>query len=640
MRKGVVHMDNILKLIDTELMRISQELSVSDETVEFYKEFKKSNLCSSVHKVCEYNHVDLATALIMCKETDLDINFVHNALSKAERFIDLCGDENVFSSIFEFLDTFIDMGIYQDVIDVLSKEKGIGVFSLFKKSTLYIKAFNDCLNKYKINASDFVDFMKLYRSYRTKVFDSFLLIREFKNFGKEVEESEENAGLLSIIFPSKSKYKKRYIDRCATNKWGTNVLLVPVREAINYGQSLEARELSRKRLLKDQKNAYEELSDKLSASLKGGEISNFMELISKIPNERIRLEVLKLVYLHNMEIYDSMKKEHDSLSGDDSTQYRILLSDNGISCDNCNLSLVRRNSLSDVSTMISILSSLGITDSTLIFNILKVSDLSVVRWLNSICQCGIINSDLLKSHSDLFDETSSLFNTFNSNIEFLKEMNINPKCFNNSSSSLIIPTEVFKNNILTLKDYSLLSSFKSDQDYSFLGSRSLHVVIDTLLELGFESFLVDDLSILNYQDRFKRLRFLKELNIPINCKDDLMNVLKTDRFYVKDEDIASYLYNAASYSVPNVKRCRRKQENDLDLEEFSDGERIYNFNGVLISKNKVKRNSYYLNPSSSIMDRRLFCILQGSILSDYDVECIMSALGIEKEDSFVKKIEV
>ena len=47
-----------------------------------------------------------------------------------------------------------------------------------------------------------------------------------------------------------------------------------------------------------------------------------------------------------------------------------------------------------------------------------------------------------------------------------------------------------------------------------------------------KNYLEEDIELLNYANRFKRLQVLKALNMPVSSKEELLSVLATEKFFI------------------------------------------------------------------------------------------------------------
>ena len=110
---------------------------------------------------------------------------------------------------------------------------------------------------------------------------------------------------------------------------------------------------------------------------------------------------------------------------------------------------------------------------------------------------------------------------------------------------------------------------------------------------------------------------MKALNIKINTSDELKSYLSLKNFYVDDENIFKYIHNGI---IPIS-----DDEGTVDLDKFSSTSRTININGVIFSKNKVKRN---LN-TNSLEDTKK-ALFKDIILTDEEIDTVCDALDDKK----------
>ena len=380
---------------------------------------------------------------------------------------------------------------------------------------------------------------------------------------------------------------------------------------------------SEKRAIRRELTAYESLEENLEKMFSHGEIKNVSELLRRISNPNIRLELLKLVYLHNQKIYDEISTELEKQTKDPSNIYQSLLDDYGISPELYQIADVRLVPLDELKNMLESLKALAITEPKIILEIIKTSNFDTIQNIRAQVSKGIIDSELLRNNLAIFSKESKEYKNFISNLEFFVEEGFNPHYLRaNQEIFLLNPTQI-KRNIKVLQEYDLLSSMKTGMDSRFLLNENLSENIDTLLELGYEEILVEDLSLLNYQHNFKRLQILKELDIRLSDLGELKSVLESEKFLIPRERMSSYLYNSVPYKIERL-------EDDLVipatiLGNYEYTSRTYNIGGILISKNKVQRNIPNLNEETS--NKNLITALSSnSILSDEEFETIRSLI--------------
>lgn len=629
-------MNNIFEMIEFAQNRIAVELLMKDSKVDFYKSLNGTKGSSSIEDVCRLDSRVLATILILCNNDDLDYTLVRNALNGAKAFLGFCDDTDLAVGIFDYLDELLNLDAYETAIEVFSGDKKIRFREIFKESSLKIKAFEEYLHYCKIEPKKFVSFMKLYKLCPEQVFKTFSLMGAFKKAYSEMTSKHEDIQYYEDLFgiKVKSRKKNKYVNNQISNKWRVDGMLSIVREAFNYGNNLVNRDVSRRRTLVKQSNIYDELKEKLSEMSLCEGIIGIDNIIYKIPDKAIQLEVLKYIYTHNMNLHKKIESEYQELSKCDISNYRLLLSNFGLNVSNDALEEIMNNSLDDLERILSLLKNMGLISFEHIIDILKITSIDVVSRLNSLWQGSIISCELLRTNINLFDGDSYEYSTLNKNISLLEEKGISPRIFVNSNV-LLFSNDLFCKNINILDKYLLIPSLNKTSSFDFLKSDGLDVSIDTLIELGYENYLIEDLDILNYSNRFGRLRLLKELNIVVSSKDELISVLSSDKFYVEDKDIDSYVYNSSLYNLPNLENGVNRDQECVDLEKFSISPRTYNFDGVLISKNRVLKKLKNIDSDCSELNKALYSILHGSVLSDSEVNTIKNCLKPDEYDSDV-----
>ena len=380
--------------------------------------------------------------------------------------------------------------------------------------------------------------------------------------------------------------------------------------------------------------ALENLEQQLPLLLKENqEITTNKDLLNRITSKEIRLNALRIVYLHNKSIYEELFKEYKKLSSNKKSKYKRLLNDYDINVKEETISYIMLNSLEDVKTILSTLTKLGITNPNTLLNTLTRTNLNTINNILTQINKGIISKELVINNPSLLCFTSIEYKNFTENLNYLQEKNLNPHYFRSNQSLLLENSKTIKASFEILENYDLLLSLKTGIDCSFLINEDLELGIDLLLELGYESFLEENLSLLNYQNNFKRLLVLKSLNIPVTSLEELENVLKTDKFLIPDYKIDDYIYNATSYNPKEI-----ESENDITqidiLEDFSNTKRTYLIGGILISKNKFKRN--FTTNNNTNIDSIFYSIIKDSYLSDEEVSSIRNVLyplkKIKKQD--------
>ena len=376
-----------------------------------------------------------------------------------------------------------------------------------------------------------------------------------------------------------------------------------------YNEKLKRKESSRLAKIDKKEQPLKEFINTLETTT-NTEITNFQEMIEKLP-EYLRLDALKLIYMHNEKIYSDIDIKHKELSNNKKIKYQSLLNSYNI---NYLSSSLLRISYEDLNKSLQLLKKFNLDNNTIIY-ILENSSLSIIEEINLYLERNIINKKLIKNNYLILLPSIEHSNLTN-NIKVLEKENINPNSFIASAKILLIDNTLFSTNIEVLKKYNLLNSMKSTSNYNFLKEKDLINIIDKLLELGMEKFLEENLGLLNNK-KLDRLYILKALNIKINTNDELKSYLSLKNFYVDDENIFKYIHNGI---IPIS-----DDEGTVDLDKFSSTSRTININGVIFSKNKVKRN---LN-TNSLEDTKK-ALFKDIILTDEEIDTVCDALDDKK----------
>lgn len=393
-----------------------------------------------------------------------------------------------------------------------------------------------------------------------------------------------------------------------------------------YYEKLKSEKATIERNNEKELQALENLQEQLPLLLKQqDEITTIKTLLNRITSKAVRLNALRLIYLHNSSIYKQLFEEYKKISANKKSKYKRLLNDYNLNISEEQITYIMLNSLEDVKTMLNSLTKLGITNPNTLLNILTRSNLNTVNSILAQINRGYISSELVLSNPKLFYFNSKEHQNFFKNLNYLEEKNINPHYFRNNQGLLLEDSTIIKTNFEILENYDLLLSLKTGIDCNFLINKDLELGIDLLLELGYESFLEGNLSLLNYQTNFKRLVVLKSLNIPITSMDELEVVLKTDKFLIPDSKLDDYIYNATIYNLPKVETQNNDQISEDILSIFSKTKRTYEIGGVLVSKNKVRRNLLAIGNNENT-DSIFYSVINNSYLSDKEITAIKNVL--------------
>lgn len=371
---------------------------------------------------------------------------------------------------------------------------------------------------------------------------------------------------------------------------------------------------------KKQESFYKKLKSDLESSFRKKFIDDYASIISGVSDDDLRIEILKLIYQHNLVYQEKVLEEYQELDND-FLKYHLLLQKFGIGVSKNQIMTIMERPYEDVSRFLEVLKRFQIVESAEVLDIFYGTDIDVVEELYDLKVNGIITNDFIKSHKDLFLVDSKKRDTLQENVSIINEKRISPYSFSNSKDTLLMDSEAFKRNVDILVAYDFTSLMKDDINYQFLGKDNLEILIDRILELGYESSLEENLNLLNYDiNDWKRIEVLRELGIEVVDMKQLVSVLSSRNFIVPDEIIDEYIYNAVN---------KNDQVSDISismeqLNRLNYTKRTYRLGNTIISKNKVKRS---LQNGEVKKDNIPLCVLtEKMVLGDADYESVVTYL--------------
>lgn len=636
-------MINILRMINKEKNLIEQELAKpEDERITFYKEFFKKYKADTLSGAMETPTYELAIAVILQRIPSLSVETVTQTISNTKAIFNKEDENNeqLEALVMKFAD---EPSLYKRIKRILETEEDYKLSSLMKKDGQLAIVVRHFLNESNIEPENFFSLVELYTKHKEIFCETLAIIDVLKEIANDREFHNFMIQLIGAGHGIKVKNKDREkeVRRIIGKDYNIDLLLEPLTSASKACTEYEMSRKERQKTLERNKKIYETLENELYKAIQKGEVTNISSMLKKVPSEEIRLAILKLVYTHNQEIYKTLTTEYQTLSANDASQYQILLERYGISPDSYEVGTVMENSIEDLTKMLETLSRLSITASHGLLTILQSSNLETVENIFALAERGIITGNLLTNHLSVFNPSSKEYESFMRNLDLINKQKLNPHYFTASEEMLTIPHQRFASSIKVLADYELLSNLKTGMNLSFIQETELAEAIDTLLELGYESNLEECLELLNYKDKFDRLKVLKVLNIPVTDTKELIDVLTTDKFYIPDGEIPNYIYDATKYHLPKnvieVEEPKKKVSDVTRLASFSNTERTYDIGGVLISKNRVHRNLSHVLATGKPTERIIYGVLKDATLSDEEVLKVVAAITPQKQTRVVKE---
>ena len=568
-------MFSLLRSIYLEQSRIDEVLNEENTQVEFYDNFFKNNDYTSIKALIKANKLDLAVAIIMTEHPELDANYVKQAVLDNRQFFESESKETL-KSLTETLSNLYAAGYYQIIKDRIASGKEIELSDILHENGLLLVLFDSLLKSFNIDGKKFASFMDLFEKYPSALTEALATTNALRTIKEEYQAYIKKID--KIVEENGKKIRTRRQDRVVNDLigigWNVKSILEPVKLAREYYERIKSEQKSKKKHHLKLHNAYSSLEKEISQAIKTGtEIKSIDKLLAQIDNENIRRQVLRVVYEHNRTIYEETSKEYQRLISSSAPRYQVLLAKYGVSPEDYDVGIVMENSIEDLEKMLIILSNIGIKSTQKILQIASISNLETISNYKALIEKGIITSTLLTEYSDLLDPSSKQYESFMRNLDLIRERKLNPLAFRDSEKTLTIPHKRFSKSLEVIYAYDLQGQIKTGTDLSFLGSKSLDSSIDTLLELGYETYLVEDIGLLNYSSRFDRLRLMKALNHEISSKEELLGILSSEKFFVPDAEIKNYIYNSVPYSLPsNVEPLKEPKKKNPDLTRLTEYE--------------------------------------------------------------------
>lgn len=632
---------NILRQIHQEQTNIDQELQVPNKKLEFFQEFFKKYPYGVMKSYYEIDKCDLIIASLAASDSSLPIDTIIDAITSNKPIIDIL-DMDTYQTLAETYIKLMEFNAVEEVTAIIqsgirpSKEDCEQYMTADLASILMSFAEN-----MGVSCTDFAKLLQIFEYELTldendKFVHKHLPLMQAIGTKRLLDETKESYTNFTETLGD-AKYKKVASPSLKKTAKGTiQNLKNGINEHIDilktYHEVLISNDKARKKKLIKDKQQYETVEHELYQLMRFPETIATDKTISKLSNPAIRMAALKVIYSHNLVIYQQCEQEYKELAANDASNYRILLANYGLAPSDYEVGTIMNNPLSDVEQMLEQLQRIDIKAPSVLLSILQTSNLETITNYTSLVQKGIITTSSLADNLTVLDPTSRDYENMMRNLASIQHKKVNPRYFSTTLDALLTDHQLFKANLETLETYELLPTLKTGINSSFMGIENLREAIDTLLELGYEKNLEEKIELLNYKDKFNRLRLLKTLNMEVSTTEELENVLTTDKFFVPDSMIDEYLYNAVPYHLPTpIGATTHKKTPDLSkLSEFQSTPRTYTIGGVIISKNKVANNLSSSKQFNKQSNRLLHSILSGSVLTDQEVESVITTLSDKK----------
>lgn len=619
------------KYIEQEIEKLNNQLNIEDKKLNYLSKFFAENSLSNIDDIIKINYKEFFIAYLLTNDVNVSLSDLEKMYDDNQNII----TEGIYEDIVEFLlyiEKLSNNRIIREVIELTKKtpkeeSNSENIYYDLKKSSIFSRIKNKLEQKSKetieqqmlkemplvalyLEDEDLFEIVFLMMFYIQKIKE------DYYGFSRAAKEFEEEEGI-HIRNKHKKQIEKEYIQ----DAYGEGIK--KLFQEINIMKRNYNERYTKKR--NEDKNTkktiilYQNLLVNLENKLKEEEISNINNLLYKISDETIRLEILKLIYNHNIKGYKELEKKYNELDQNSVIKYSALLEEYNINENEYSLELIMKNSYNNLKTILQILKTMTILEPSIISEIIQETTIDRVMTIKELYDKNIVTKKIVKNHPELFSVNKTIYNVLENNIDILNEYKINPLSFNSQIEILFENEELIKQSIDTLAEYNLTTKISNEIDCSFIKQNDLVQKIDMILELGYEEYLIEDIELLNYEiDSWKRLQIIKILNIPIENKEELENVLKTTSFMVPDEIIDDYIYTINEIKENQTSNEVISKEIMEELNQNNNTTRTLKINDVFLSRNRIERNLKENEGNKIEINELMLAIIKNSILTEED----------------------
>lgn len=579
-----------------------------------YEEFVKNNPCNTVESFANSDIWEVAKYLYQITEPIATLEENKETIDNFKSFFDGI-DSDLCCGMMGLFDELCSLGIVDEVVDFF-EESGVikGLLKINKidfKNNRLRNLIIDIKQVYKKDLPKISSFLKFYENDPESIaviMDLVLAHRELKKASDFTKDLKENC-----YCGYTNREEKRFLEskvKLYNKVCDAKSILNEVSKIRNLVDEQRSKASKYEKNIRKELCGYDKALTLLDASLKRREITNAKEIIKNVKDEDMKKAFLKLIYEHNKVYYEELENEYNRLNQNDSNKYVALLQKYNISFTQEDVKeIMRRNNIDDTSEIINNIVKLNLTTQNV--EILKHTSLDKFMRIKNLVDCGYISVKYLNNNEKFMWDESNLLDIYEENISYLDKFNLNPGMFINITDVIIYSFDIFSNNLKILNDYGLLKYLKNVDNLSFLRDINLVSKIDKFLELGYESFLENDLGILNLSN-LKRLDILNSFNMPITDISTMYKVLSDQKFIIDDSKIDEYL--------PNVVELSEKKNITSNLSDFRNTNRVYSIGDSLFSINKINR---LLESGNSLYDS----LFMNRKFSEEEYDNILKALG-------------
>lgn len=621
-------MDLLLKQIEENKDNLYNKLNEPNEENEFFEEFSSSLSLNVIDNLTKLDVLDFVKAYLLVYSKNKSYEDITAVIEEISPFFEHKLKSISFFKLVEDILELKDKVSKDDLIKLINGKSKKLLNSDDEKRVLMIKKIQ------KLENTRLQKFIELCYEDTETVGETCSLLITMYNVRHVRQRFEAEEIRLNGMTNKEKELFKELVKKAEKDLFEFKFKSKDVEESIDgirrYASDVISEEKARKRKIKKNFSNYTYIESWIKRFKHNQEITTIPDEVMQLDDEELQKKILERIYNNNMSIYTQIEKKYNDLSSNSYNKYSLLLEQYGIDISNYNIDIT--NDINEVEKILKLVSSLNIKSPHKIVEIINTSKLEIVESINNLVKKGYIDNEYVNNNINIFSDS---YIDLISNIEEFKKEGLSLSSISKLKDSLCEDSDTIQRNIAVLKEYGLFSSLGDCSSASFLNIEQLEQKIDKLLELGMEQFLKDDLSLLNYEDSvYDKILLAYKLNIPIEDTNSLHNILSTP-FIVSDDDIDTYLFNVSRKKLDSLEDTNINKDDLLELlEKKQSSENVYDFDGVLISKNKVSRNLE--NSDDEIpLKTVILCMIDDKILDTDELEKITKSL-YPKEKQYKK----
>lgn len=621
-------MDLLLKQIEENKDNLYNKLNEPNEENGFFEEFSSSLSLNVIDNLTKLDVLDFVKAYFLVYSKNKSYEDITAVIEEISPFFEHKLKSISFFRLVEDIVELKNKVLKDDLIKLINEKSKKLLNSDDEKRVLMIKKIQ------KLENTKLQKFIELCYEDTETVGETCSLLITMYNVRHVRQRFEAEEIRLNGMTNKEKELLKELVKKAEKDLFEFKFKSKDIEESIDgirrYASDVISEEKARKRKIKKNFSNYTYIESWIKRFKHNQEITTIPDEVMQLDDEELQKQILERIYNNNMSIYTQIEKKYNDLSSNSYNKYSLLLEQYGIDISNYNIDIT--NDINDVKKILKLVSSLNIKSPHKIVEIINTSKLEIVESINNLVKKGYIDNEYVNNNINIFSDS---YIDLISNIEEFKKEGLSLSSISKLKDSLCEDSDTIQRSIAVLKEYGLFSSLGDCSSSSFLNNEQLEQKIDKLLELGMEQFLKEDLSLLNYEDSvYDKILLAYKLNIPIEDTNSLHNILSTP-FIVSDDDIDTYLFNVSRKSLDSLEDININKDDLLELlEKKQSSENVYDFDGVLISKNKMSRNLE--NSDDEIpLKTVILCMIDDKILDTDELEKITKSL-YPKEKQYKK----